>query len=128
MANLIKYPEVNRLLKRLADEDQLDIRGHYERLKAAKDNKAREEIINVLKSRLRERTEKLINILGIIKAPTIGNIGLDGSKNVAILTLHSNERLIRKVLKLYETEFKTNPGNIYYQAIPPLKDRISIYK
>lgn len=33
---------------------------------------------------------------------------------------------MKKILKLFEEEFNKNSNNIYYQAIPPLTDRIRI--
>ena len=123
---MVKYPSLRKLLLSLEAEDQKELRSYYKKYVRAKSDQQRAALKSEAIKHKKIRSEKLEKILGKIRTPTVENIGLSGSKAVSTLTLHSNPKIIKKILTLYESEFSINPKNIYFQAIPPLKDRLSI--
>lgn len=122
----VRYPEYQRLLVELDKEDQKEIRGHYLKLQGLRSGKDRKRLGNTLSKNCHTRSVLMMDVLKKIKTPTVENIGIDGSQAVAVLALHSYKDVIKRILRMYETEFKKNPQNIYYQAIPPLHDRLMI--
>ena len=121
-----RFPGFKKELMRLEDEDQAEVRIHYQVLKDAQTEEKRKQLNDLLASHCHTRACRMLEILDEIKEPTIGNVGLEGSKAVSLLTLHSYLEVMKKVLAIYETVYKRNPSDIYGQAIPPLVDRIMI--
>lgn len=121
-----KFPQFEAELIRLGEEDQTEIRGHYQALQYLNSQEAKDQQSYKLALNCHKRARRMREILEVIKKPTITNIGLKGSKTVSLLALHSYLDLMKRVLVIYENEFKKNPDNIYFQAIPPLTDRIMI--
>lgn len=119
----VTFPRQREELLKLAIEDQLETKGHS--VGGLDLGSKQFKSVRVANS-YHIRAHKMLEILDIIKSPTIANIGVDGSKAVSLLALHAYLDLMKKVLVLFEQEFARDPPDIYYQAIPPLKDRIAI--
>lgn len=73
-----------------------------------------------------ERAERMLEILNVIKVPTVENIGPKAAEIVSVFALHSYIDAMKKVLDIYVRQFKLDPNSIYKQAIPPLTDRVMI--
>src|ERR1035437_697643 len=126
MTMKVKFPSAMKELIGLDKEDQAEIRGHYNALKGLKSEHQKRRQNVLLAQHCHARAHRVLEILEEVKEPTIENIGLEGSKAVSLLALHSYLEIIKKVLDIYSKIYKKSPGNIYYQAIPPLTDRIMI--
>lgn len=122
----VKFPAAKKELVNLEREDQAEVRGHSNVLKGLSSESQKRRQSDLLARRCHARADTMLEILGEIKDPTIENIGLEGSKAVSLLALHSYLDVMKKILSVYERNFQENPVNIYYQAIPSLTDRIMI--
>jgi hypothetical protein len=110
----------------LGEEDQLEIRNHYRKLKLLDSEK--EQLEDQLKEHCHQRAERMMEILREIKEPSISNIGLRGSEVISLLALHSYLDEMKDVLAAYLAVYKRNPQDIYNEAIPSLTDRIMIFE
>lgn len=126
ISDTVKFPDIRKELMQLEEQDQKEIRGHYKILQAVRSEAEKRRKSDLLAKHCHVRAYRMLEILEEIKVPTIENIGLEGSKTVSLLALHSYLDIMRKVLDKYKTIYKKNPEKIYGQAIPPLTDRIMI--
>ena len=94
---VIKYPNYRDELVELGRQDQKEIRNHYQKLKSLTSDKARETLNQKLKEHCHIRAERMMQILKIIKEPSISNIGIEGSEMVSVLALHSYYDEMKKV-------------------------------
>ncbi|GAC1390981.1 MAG: hypothetical protein NVSMB46_02000 [Candidatus Saccharimonadales bacterium] len=122
----IKYPHIKEELIALDEEDQKEIRHHYQHLQEASSVVEKKQLNDQLATHCHIRAHRMLVILDEIKKPTTDNIGVEGSQAVSLLALHAYVPVMKKVLAIYERIYKTDPTSIYYQAIPPLTDRIMI--
>ncbi|MEO8105019.1 MAG: hypothetical protein ABI602_01650 [Candidatus Saccharibacteria bacterium] len=119
----VAFPRQREELLKLAFEDQLQAKGHSV---GGLDLGSQQFKSVQITNDYHIRAHKMLEILDIVKAPTITNIGMDGSKAVSLLALHSYLDLMKRVLVVFEQQFARDPAGIYFQAIPPLTDRITI--
>ena len=79
-----------------------------------------------LSDRSHTRTRRMFEILDLIGVPTFDKIGKEAASIVSLLVLHSSVDDMKRILTMYEEQFKIDPNSIYKGAIPPLTDRIMI--
>jgi|GEM_PF-1012456 len=121
-----RFPKFRKELLRMVEEDQKEIRKNFHAYSKIKAEDIKRRKYALVAKNCHARAHRMLEILGEIKDPTIENIGLDGSKAVSLLALHSYLDIMKKVLAIFEAYFEKDPSNIYHQSIPPLKDRIMI--
>lgn len=124
----VKYPHHQEVLEKLAEEDQREIRSHYQKLKELSSESEKQLLNDQLKKHCHARAERMMQILEEIKEPSISNIGLSGSEAVSLLALHSYLDEMKKVLAAFETAYAKDPANVYNEAIPSLTDRIMVFE
>lgn len=120
-------PELSAELIKLAADDQTEIKNHYQQLKLLSES---EQIAlnNELQDHCHVRASRMMEILSIIKEPSITNIGQKGSGAVSLLALHSYFDEMKEVLKAYQAVHDKDPGDVYAESIPSLVDRIMIFE
>lgn len=123
-----KFPDLRDELLELEKADQQEIKLNFEKIRKINAETVKKQKYDLINGHAQRRAQRMIHVLKIIKTPTAENIGLDGSKALALLALHSNLPVMEHVLKIFKHHFKKNKSEIYYQAIPPLTDRIMILK
>lgn len=123
----VRFPRYRAELLSLAEADQQEIQAHSINTSDLSADRKRVADLQLAKN-CQERGRKAMEILRRISAPTVKNIGLEGSQALALLALHSYVAIMEDVLRKFEQEFVKEPSNIYKQAIPPLYDRIMILK
>lgn len=124
----VRYPQYQDELSRLVDEDQLDIRTHYQKFKALGSVAEKERLNRQLKERCHARAERMMRILDEIKEPSISNIGVAGSEAVSLLALHSYLDEMKQVLAAYQRAYDRDAADIYNESIPSLTDRIMAFE
>lgn len=102
----VKFPNFRKELLMLEAQDQEELRDNSRIIKQLKSEKLKKEKELQVTKNSQARARRMEEIVHAIKDPTIENIGLDGSKAVAVLALHSHLDLMKKILKLYEKNFK----------------------
>lgn len=122
----VKFPSIKQELIKLDEEDQTEVRGQYQALKNATTYKEKKKQSDLIAIHCHTRARRMLEILDEIKVPTIENVGLEGSKAISLLALHSYLEVMKSTLDIYEKIYRKDPNNIYGQAIPPLIDRILI--
>ncbi len=122
----VRFPDFRNELLQMVEEDQKEIRENFHAYSKIKSESIKRRKYALVAKNCHARARRLLEILDEIKDPTIKNLGADGSSVVPVIALHSYLEVMKKVLSLFEANFKKNPSNIYYQGIPPLKDRILI--
>jgi hypothetical protein len=122
MTNDLNYPEHAKLLIKLLDEDQAELKlvslAYREKIP-----KEEYRLINsdyVINSRRRSR--EALNILDNIKIPSLSNIGKQASAALAVIALHSNLDMMKTVLGA----FKAGSDEVLIEVIPALEDKILI--
>lgn len=125
-ATKVKFLQFSEELIALAEQDQKEIRENFHAFSKLKSESIKRRNYSIVAENCHARALRMFKILEEIKEPTVENIGLEGSKAVSLLALHSYLDIMKKVLELYRTIYEKKPENIYYQAIPPLTDRIMI--
>lgn len=122
----VRFPEYRRELLSMLEQDQRELRSlqaNLQKLPSKKSKKAKEY------ETFREchiRAHRMLDILNEIKEPTAENIGIDGSRAISVIALHSYLSVMKKVLVLFEKHFKTGKGVIDPESIVSLTDRIMI--
>ncbi len=122
----VRYPQYQEELAKLVEEDQVEARGHYQKLRALALESEKQTLSSQLKDHSHQRAERMMRILAEIKEPSISNVGISGSEAVSLLALHSYLDEMKQVLVTYEAVFKRNPDNVYKESIPSLTDRIMV--
>ena len=122
------YPELRQELIKLGEEDQTEIRGHYQKLKALKTDEKKDKLELQLKAHCHARAERMIEILKAIEEPSISNVGIEGSQVISLLALHSYLDEMKTVLTAFEKLYAKEPTNVYNEAIPSLTDRIMVFE
>ncbi len=122
----VRYPHYQKELARLAKEDQIEIRGHYQKLRALSLEEEKQRLNDQLAEHCHARADRMLQILDEIKEPSISNIGKAGSEAVSLLALHSYLDVMKKVLAAYEAAYRRDPEDIYNESIPALTDRIMV--
>ena len=124
----VVFPELRQELIRLGAEDQAEIRAHYQKLEALKTVDEKSQLEAQLKAHCHARAERMMEILDIIKEPSISNVGVEGSQVISLLALHSYLDEMKSVLAAFEKVYKQDPTNTHNEAIPSLTDRILAFE
>lgn len=124
----VKFPELRQELIKLGSDDQAEIRAHYQKLNLLKSEEEKEKLNQQLKAHCHARAQRMMEILDVIKEPSISNVGTEGSQVISLLALHSCLDEMKKVLVAYERVYKNDPSNVYNEAIPSLTDRIMVFE
>ena len=125
-AKQIKFPSLSQELIDLYQLDQNEIKDNFNRIAGIRSKKQRNSEFEKIKIHSLERAKRMLEILDSIHEPTVDNIGIEGSEALALIALHSNFQIMRKVLKKYEKNYEIDPASVYIGLIPSLTDRISI--
>jgi hypothetical protein len=124
----IVFSELRQELIKLGEEDQTEIRAHYQKLKLLETDYEKAQLEIQLKAHCHSRAERLMEILDIIKEPSISNVGIEGSEVISLLALHSYLDEMKKVLAAYEKVYELEPKDVYQESIPSLTDRIMAFE
>ena len=117
----VKYPIVRNELLALFKKDQRD------RMVLFGQDLVNNRFPNELKKRDRTRLNKTLKLLKQIKSPSAINIGLDGSRAMWIIALHSSSKQARELmLKKMRYLYYKDKNEVFYQGIPYLIDMIMI--
>ncbi len=122
----MKYPEYARELLSMAEEDQEEARNMQRIMDAMATDVERQEYRQKIADSFHARAKRMLEILDAIGAPTFENIDKEAAETVSLFALHSYIDEMKKVLAIYEKQFKIDPSSFYKEAIPPLTDRIMI--
>lgn len=122
-ASNVKFPRLRKKLLAMFDQDQQEVRSFAKSYSKTKNETTKKHKWTLMMEKHHARATDMLRILDEIKEPTTENIGLDGSKAVSIIALHSHIGTMKKILNIFEKQYKNNPSNIYCQAIPSLKDK-----
>lgn len=120
---MVRFRKLRSCLIALAQEDQEARTSLQEHLDDA-------TFQSKLKQADIQRAEETLEILGIIKTPSVRNIGLDGSRAVWLIAQHNAEykNFGDIVLKKMRYLYRKDKSQVYYQGIPFLVDRLMILK
>jgi hypothetical protein len=121
------FPELSVELIELGEQDQTEIRAHYQKLKLLSESE-QAKLNSQLKAHCHARASRMMEILDEIKEPSISNIGIEGSEMVSLLALHSYLDEMKQVLTTYQKAYDRDPANIYNESIPSLTDRIMAFE
>jgi len=124
----LAFPELTQELIKLGEENQTEIRAHYQKLKALEIEEERSRLELQLKAHCHARAERIIEILDIIKEPSISNVGVEGSRVISLLALHSYLNETKSVLAVFEKAYRQDPTSVCNEAIPSLADRIMAFE
>lgn len=112
----------------LLAEDQQEVRAYSKLSKAHTDATTISDARWRLLHHSQERAKRMLEILETISAPTIENVGADGSQAISVIALHSRLSVMKEVLSSFEKSHRRDHDSVYYEAIPSLIDRISIFE
>ncbi|HET9173843.1 MAG TPA: hypothetical protein VFN56_01015 [Candidatus Saccharimonadales bacterium] len=124
--DLVRFPIVAAKLITLGNDDQEEIRRHQLLLSTLKTKSEQTDADRRLACNARVRAKELLQIVSTIPAVTLSNVGVEASKAVIVVALHSYLDVMQYILNNLETTYEHNPHDVYRQGIPPLRDRISI--
>lgn len=122
----MKYPQYNEELLAMGEEDQHELRNMNRLMDEMETDEERTKYRQSLSDHSYARTKKMFEILDVIGIPTFDKISEEAASIVSLLVLHSNVDDMKRVLAMYEEQFKIDPNSFYKGAIPPLTDRIMI--
>jgi hypothetical protein len=124
----VVFPQFEEELVSLGEQDQLEIRGHYQKLKQLDSEEKKQQLEIQFKEHCHQRAERMMEILHEIKEPSISNIGIRGSEIVSLLALHSYLDEMKEVLAAYLAVYKRNRQDVYNESIPSLTDRVMVFE
>lgn len=122
----MKYPEYARELLSMAEADQYEARNMQRVMDLMPTDAERQAYRQEIADNFHKRAKRMLEILDVIGVPTFNNIGKEAAEVVSLFALHSYIDEMKKVLAIYEKQFKIDPNSFYKEAIPPLTDRIMI--
>lgn len=108
--------------------DQREIKKLASSLEGSMSKEEQIKKIKPIAKKCHIRASRVQEILNEIKVPVVTNIGLDGSRAVIILTMHSYLSFMEDVLALYKKCYEKDPNSVAKEWIPSLIDRIMILK
>jgi hypothetical protein len=115
----MNFPKEAKRLKELLRQDQAEIRrsgrSFFEGIK-----------ISSQSSKIRIRADEVLEILKVIKAPFVSNIGNEGALAMSVLSTHAGLSATKKVLAAFEKCLRMNREDTYYRAIPAMIDWVRI--
>ncbi len=112
------YEEIRDQLVKLAIDDQ-----------SARKNLPKQATSKQLKELEKEdqkRTAEMMDLLKVCGTPSAENIGLDGSRAVWVLSIHTDVSTMKKIHKIFQSLYKKGKGGVFYWGIPFLVDRIRV--
>ncbi len=123
---MVKYPEQAKELERILEIDQDEWKSFWAQNYKGQDSpEFKIELARVRKTQQAHATRTL-EILYIIKLPTISNIGQEAAKAMSIIALHDKLSVLKRVLKAFLDSYALDKNDTYYQAIPSMMDRVRI--
>lgn len=123
---MITYPAHAEKLVQLLQEDQDEWRAFARKGFESKDKAALKSKKTLLKQRVHQRAERMLQILSEIGEPSLANIGADAARAMSVLALHDSLDTLRVVLRAFTSI--SDRDNTYYQAIPSMTDWTLILK
>src|SRR5262245_30146548 len=121
----MQYPQYRQELLAMLAADQQELRACSKACRHLPQGEAM-HIRQRFAVHSRKRSERALEILGRVGAPTIDNVGADGSQAISVLALHARLMTMKTVLRAFKGSHRKNPSSVYYEAIPSLTDRILI--
>ncbi len=121
---IIAFPELAKELIELFQADQKEYKafsGKYYWGTDSQSDMAVEAKVT-FKKHVHARAMRMLEILEEVKEPTLSNVGQEAAQAISILATHSSLGTTRKVLTAFESCYKQNRNNTYYQAIPAMAD------
>jgi len=122
----MQYPHYREELLAMLATDQQEVRACSKAYRRAPSAPATCDLRDEFVQHSQERVARALKILDEIGAPTVHNIGADGSQALSVLALHARISTMRVVLRAFEASFRDDPSSVYYEAIPSLTDRILV--
>lgn len=120
----VKYPLARATLLRLMSQDQNDRNTAEFSFDPTNPDL---ELVDKLLQRDTDRSRKVSEILGQINDPSTKNIGLDGSRAVWIIAMHSASTDFQKsVLEKMNRLYALDKSQVFYPGIPYLEDRYMV--
>ncbi|HVI60636.1 MAG TPA: hypothetical protein VM535_00595, partial [Candidatus Saccharimonadales bacterium] len=104
----------------MLDEDQREVRACSKTTRQSPKGVDVSDVWERFRAKAKKRADRMIEILNIIGAPTIENVGKDGSQAISVLALHTSLDTMKEVLKSFEDSYKNDPKSVYNEAIPSL--------
>jgi len=121
----MKYPEYATELVDLFNADQAEKKALGKAFFYESDELIKQKQ-KILKEKTLKRTQRMLEILAIIKEPSISNIGAEGAQAISVLALHDKLEVIKQVLNLFNELYQNHKDDTYYQAIPSMTDIVLI--
>lgn len=119
--SMLLYQELADELIAMLSEDQAEKR----RLGMAYFHETDRNKLEVLKMAAKKdgrlRANRMLEILHLIKQPSLSNIGRDGAQAMSVLALHNNASL-QEVLDAFNDLYENNKGECLYEVIPAMTD------
>lgn len=119
----IAFPELAKELVELLNADQEESKAFSR--KYYWDNTKPDDVTKakiVFRGHVHARAKRMLEILGEIKEPSLSNVGKEAAQAISILATHSSLKETRKVLAAFESCYKQDRSNAFYQAIPAMTD------
>lgn len=120
---MLRYPQYAQELTDLLQQDQNEWRSFWRSF----NNKQNEPSFKIEFERVRRaqhaRTERMLEILDDIEAPSLTNIGAQAAQAVSVLALHDSLPVLKQVLQSFEQCYARDASDTYMQAIPSMTDR-----
>jgi hypothetical protein len=120
----MRYPRFRIELLSMLEEDQQEVRACSKKYRRGPRTVSTYDVRDRFIIRSQERVKRTEEILDEIGAPTIENVGADGSQAISVLALHARLSDMKKILASFEASYKKGPASVYHEAIPSLTDRI----
>ena len=126
---VMKFPDLAHELIELFDVDQRELREFSNRFydtQQIPDSKEFRLARAKLRNGVNKRSKRIEEIIQHVGAPTISNIGKEGSEALAVLALHSTLDIMKNILRLFSDSYKNNNHDTEPSLIPALHDRVCI--
>ena len=126
MKNLYKKYELVEELIYLAKLDQEIIMREFPRIEKINDKTKQQRLYKNIAKGAHIRAQRMLDILEIIKNPSIDTIGQEASEAILLITQHSYLECMKKVLSIYLDLYEKNHKSVPAHYLPSLIDRIEI--
>lgn len=122
----MRYQAYAEELTQLLDDDQTSWKSFWARNFHLQQTQEFKEQLTAVRRDQQQRSARMLAILSTIGTPSLSNIGLEAAQAISILALHDSRATIQTVHDAFVQCCDTNKQDTYYQAIPPLTDRLLI--
>src|SRR5689334_14107848 len=112
----MRYPNYRSELLSMLEEDQREVRSYSRMYRRARKATDTQDMRDRLVLRSAKRAKRMLEILSRIGAPSIENVGADGSQAISVLALHARLSVMKEVLVLYEESWARDRGSVYFEA------------